>query len=265
MNDYILERLRCDANHAINLSKNESKLQHSGLKGRFRELLVDNILTPWLPPYAKCGTGMIIATLNQKRDYSQDDIIVYDESLVPPVLASNNAPEGVFLYNSVLARIEVKSTLTRAYVREFVQSSLEVANLLVTVHKENTSNFEGAYNLLFAFNSDSEGKNNEDFEVQRLAEVMKEEGVDILSGIVSMICVVGKGFWKIGLDDKGNREWKRLNSSSPLDHIVWFLGCTSSTCFNAHALRVGRDPKKGLETGIGHYIPDDVYVKANLK
>jgi len=265
MNDYILDRLRCDANHAILLSKNEEKLQHSGIKGRFRELLIDNILTPWLPPYIKCGTGMIIAASNQKRDYSQDDIIVYDQSIVPPVLTSKNAPDGIFLYNSVLARIEVKSTLTRAHVKDFVKSSLEISKLLVTVHNENTPNFEGAYNLLFAFSSDSDGKKDADFEIQRLAEVMKQEGLDVLSGIVSMICVVGRGFWKIGLDDNGNREWKRLDSSSPLDHIVWFLGCTSSTCFNAHAVRIGRDPKKGLETGIGHYIPDNLYVKANLK
>jgi hypothetical protein len=129
MDDYILNRLRSDAAHIINLAEHESKLQHSGLKGRFRELLIDNILTPWLPPYISCGTGMIIAAENKLRQSTQDDIIIYDQSLVPPILASVRAPEGVFLFNSVLARIEVKSTLTRGYAKAFVSSSLEIAAL----------------------------------------------------------------------------------------------------------------------------------------
>jgi hypothetical protein len=51
MNDYILERLRCDAAHVLDLAVHERKLQHPSLKGRFRELLIHNFLAPWLPPY----------------------------------------------------------------------------------------------------------------------------------------------------------------------------------------------------------------------
>src|SRR5437667_7939031 len=107
MDSYILNRLRADAAHLLALASNESALQHQGVKGRFRELLIDNLLTPWLPPYSACGTGMIIAAENKVRQSTQDDIVIYDRSLAPPVLvSSNHAPEGVFLYNSVHARIE---------------------------------------------------------------------------------------------------------------------------------------------------------------
>ena len=120
MNEYLLSRLRADAAHILAQARNEEQLQHQGLKGRFRELLIDNLLAPWLPPYILCGTGMIIAAENQVRQNTQDDIIIYDRSLVPPILASpNHAPEGVFLYNSVMARIEVESTLTRADLSRF--------------------------------------------------------------------------------------------------------------------------------------------------
>ncbi len=252
MNDYILSRLRSDATHAIALAEHERRLQHSGLKGRFRELLIDNILTPWLPPYVSCGTGMIIAAENKLRESTQDDIIIYDKSLAPPVLASNNAPEGVFLFNSVLARIEVKSRLTRKDAKCFVKSSLEIAKLRVSVHPNCKSSFEGPFNLLFAFTSDAKGGDNPDFEVKRLHEVMAECGVNPGEGIVSMLCVPGKGFWKLG--DKKRRVWQRLDSTLASEHLAWFVGCVSNSCFSSHARRQGRNPTIGLEGGIGNYL-----------
>ena len=254
MDDYILSRLRSDAAHIINLAEHESRLQHSGLKGRFRELLIDNILTPWLPPYISCGTGMIIAAENKLRESTQDDIIIYDQSLVPPVLTSAHAPEGIFLFNSVLARVEVKSTLTRGYAKDFVKSSLEIAALRFSVHPNCTPNLEGPFNLLFAFGSDAEGRDDPDFEVKRLHEVMNECNVDPKSGVVSMLCVPGKGFWKLGIGKNGNKVWLRLDSPSANDHLVWFVGCVSNSCFLGHAKRQGRDPTLGLEGGIGNYL-----------
>jgi hypothetical protein len=116
----------------LQLSFNEEKVQHSGLRGRFRELLIDNILSPWLPPYVACGTGTIIASKNIRRESTQDDIILFDKSLTPPILASQSSAEGIFLYNSVLARIEVKSTVTRQFAKDFCSSSLELSKLEVS-------------------------------------------------------------------------------------------------------------------------------------
>ena len=254
MDEYILSRLRSDATHVIALAEHESRLQHLGLKGRFRELLIDNILTPWLPPYVSCGTGMIIAAENKRRDSTQDDIIIYDKSLAPPVLASNSAPEGVFLLNSVLARVEVKSTLRRKDAKDFVKSSLEIADMKFSVRPNCVSALESPFNLLFAFASDAKGGDDPDFEVKRLHEVMAECGVDPGWGIVSMLCVPGKGFWKLGIGDGGKRVWQRMNPTSASDHLVWFVGCVSNSCFSSHARRQGRDPDIGLEGGIGEWL-----------
>jgi hypothetical protein len=255
MDDYILSRLRIEAAHVITLAEHENRLQHSGLKGRFRELLIDNILTPWLPPYISCGTGMIIAAENKLRESTQDDIIIYDKSLVPPILASSHASEGVFLFNSVIARIEGKSTLRRIDVKDFIKSSLEIAEMKFTVVPNFTTKLESPFNLLFAFTSDAQGENDPDFELKRLCEVMAECNVDPKSGIVPMLCIPGKGFWKIGIDNNRKRVWQRLNSNSASDHLVWFVGCVSSSCFIEHAQRQGRNPSKGLEGGIGYYLP----------
>lgn len=255
MDNYILAKLRADSSHLISLSENENEIVHSGLRGRFRELLIDNILTPWLPPYIRCGTGTIIAAKNKKRQSTQDDIIIYDLSLTPPVLISNKAPEGVFLYNSVLARIEVKSTLTKESLRDFCISSNELSKLEFSVVEGFNQNLFGALNLLFAYKSDAKNDKDVDFELRRLLGLLKELNIDPLSGIVSMICVIGKGFWKIGLKkNTNNRIWQRLNSNKPEDHITWFVGCISNSCFQAHLLRQGRDPQKSLEGGIGNYL-----------
>lgn len=70
-----------------------------------------------------------------------------------------------------------------------------------------------------------------------------------------MLCVPGKGFWKLGTGKGGDRVWLRLDSPSANDHLVWFVGCVSNSCFLGHAKRQGRDPTLGLEGGIGNYLP----------
>ncbi len=254
MNDYILDKLRADSAHLINLSANEEKLQHSGLRGRFREILVNNILEPWLPPYVDCGTGMIIAENNIKRESTQDDVILYDKSLTPPIMASANSSEGVFLFNSVLARIEVKSTNTRAALRDFCNASNEIHQLKFSVQADTVQGLQAPFNMFFAYKTDL---NNDDIdsEVKRLVDVMIELGFDPLSGLVSTLCVVEKGFWKIGLNKEGGRCWQRLDSPNMEDYITWFVGTTSNSCFQQHALRQGRNPALGLEGGVGTYLP----------
>lgn len=266
MNGYILDKLRADSLHLMHLSTNEEKIQHPGLRGRLRELLIDNILTPWLPPYVMCGTGTIIEAENSKRESTQDDVILFDKTLAPPILGSNNSREGIFLYNSVLARVEVKSTINRGFMKDFCSTSLEMSKLRLSV----TDNFDkaqkitGAINVLFAFKSDADLENkNINFELKRLVEVMKEIGIDPLSGVISMICVVGKGFWKIG-NRTGKLAWERLNSNESVDQIAWFVGCMSNSCFGFHIQRQGRDASKSLDYGIGIYLDDKCFTIVNI-
>jgi hypothetical protein len=256
MNKYILDKLRADSSHLIQLSLNEEKVQHAGLRGRLRELLIDNILTPWLPPYVLSGTGTIIEAENLKRESTQDDIILFDKTLAPPILGSNNSKDGIFLFNSVLARIEVKSTATRGDMKDFAETSLEISKLNFTVGPNFRANYFGTFNLFFAFKSDSDPDNKKpNFELKRLIDVMNELNIDPLSGVISMVCIVGKGFWKIGLKEDGkSKTWQKLNSNDSLDQIAWFVGCVSNSCFNAHVQRQGRESDMSLESGIGMYL-----------
>lgn len=252
MKNYILERLRADGSHLLRNSVNEEKIQHDGLRGRFRELLIENILSPWLPPYVSCGTGTIIAHNHVQRESTQDDIILFDKSLTPPILASNNLREGIFLFNSVLARTEVKSTIKNEDFRKFCSSSLELSEMKYSVRSSSAPIFTGPFNLLFAYNSDA--NKGENFELQRLKNAMDELKIDPLGGLISMICIPRKGFWKLGEKTDKTRTWQKLDSNIAEDHIAWFTGCVSSSCFNAHIQRQGRDPSQSLKVGIGMYL-----------
>jgi hypothetical protein len=110
MKDYLRDRVRLDAQHAINLAAAQASLPHAGLKGRMRELVAVQLFQPWLPPYTGCGTGMVIHGGHAGfREFTQDDILIFDRTLIPPILVSDLAQEGVFLNNGVLLRVEVKS------------------------------------------------------------------------------------------------------------------------------------------------------------
>jgi hypothetical protein len=178
MNSYLLQRLRCDAAHVLARAEVEATVTHQGLKGRFRELLIDNLLAPWLPPYVACGTGLIIGTGNTEYVSGQEDIVLYDRSLAPPILASSNAPEGVFLSSSALGRIEVKSRLNAEGVTGFIEATKKVAALRVT--SQRPVQFGRTFNHIFAFHSDQVAKAQagDDSELRRVLGRMSEAGLD---------------------------------------------------------------------------------------
>ncbi|MEG4504228.1 hypothetical protein QUA81_08950 [Microcoleus sp. F6_B4] len=260
MNDYLLQRLRADAAHLLSLAENERKLKHPGVKGRFRELLIDNILSPWLPPDVLCGTGMILASNNERKEATQDDVVLYAKGICPPILVSKNAPEGIFLVNSVLARIEVKSWLNKTELTKFVRAAQEIATLQLAVRDGCTNQFTGTLNFLFAYKSDLTP--GQDSELKRLILVMSKQSIDPLSGIVSMLCVPGGGFYKIGVEN-GNRVWQKHLSNDPLDHIAWFVACLSNSCFEYLIQRQGRNSTNSLEVGVGFYL-DHPFEAVNL-
>lgn len=256
IDNYLLARLRADAAHAIALAECEAAIQHSGLRGRLREILIANLLSPWLPPFCKCATGTIIESRNKPRKSTQDDILVIDPSFAPPILASHDEPEGVFLLNSVLLRIEVKSTIDPKGISAFIQASAEVAKMHFDKQPGCMGKFTHPYSILVAFKSDSSNE-DWDYEFHRVCKAMKKVPAcpPPLSGFVSAICVVEKGFWFLRGFGAAERSWCRLDSDVKEDRLVWLVAQTSTTAYRAHAERQGRDPAQGLEAGIGASIP----------
>ena len=254
MDEYILKRLREDSRHVLERARIEGDIIHPGFKGRLRELLIHDLLLPWLPPYVSCGTGTIIdGTKALDRKHTQDDIIIYDKSLVPPIFASEHAPEGVFLYNGVLIRIEVKSRLNKAELEQFVESCKEVMSLTLAVPKTWVSRpITGTMNMLLAYESDLRGP-DADSDYLRVIEAMRQHNLDPGSGAISAVCIPGRGLWKPVVGGK----WQKLRLTEAENHLAWFVAVVSNTCFIQHVDRQGRNPALSIDGGIGNYIPAD--------
>lgn len=247
MANYILDRLREDSRHTASLSQIDGQVGHPGVKGRFRELLLNNLLAPWLPVAVGTGTGIIVDHEQRVFDAGQDDIIIFDQMLSPAVLASTNSTHGVYLYDNVLCRVEVKSTLTKADLTSFAQSSKKISELkLATRHPDQSPDVFGTLNFLAAFDTQvALGQ-----ELTYLCDAIAAEGVDPTGGIVSMLCIANRGLWLVAVKDDGTRAWKKLRMS-PNDPLAYFVGIVSNSCFDQRAARMG---VKQLGGGIGLYL-----------
>lgn len=97
-------------------------IEHSGLKGRLREIVVEELVKPFLNPHIRAATGTIVDPHGKQS--RQVDVILYDEQITPPILFSER--EGVIPCHSVVATIEVKSSLTRTELKSAVENARSV-------------------------------------------------------------------------------------------------------------------------------------------
>jgi hypothetical protein len=257
MNGYIRERLRADASHLLARAATESSIVHKGLRGRFRELLVDSILAPWLPPYAACGTGVVVDVDDRFRESTQDDIVIFDRAIVPAVFAHPSAPEGVFPYDGVLARVEVKSRLTRPELLKAAAAARDVVDMKFCGSKTPHLSWPRPVSTIFAFGSDLSQSGSADNELARLISVFQElppcDG-DI-PGPITAVCVAGRGCWVYGGEGHNPAaNWLKARVVAPHDEILFFVGAISNSCYSIHATRMGIEPEKGAGGGIGNFI-----------
>ena len=100
-----------------NLYVSTGDLEHQGEQGLFRELFVRRLLESLLPAQFGIGSGIVID--RWERQSPRADLIIYDRRLMPPILQSDG--HGIYVVDSVLRVIEVKSTLRLKDLRQFGQ------------------------------------------------------------------------------------------------------------------------------------------------
>jgi hypothetical protein len=79
-------------------------LQHRGLAGQLRELLVRELLRPVVPDYVGFGTGKIVDYLGGES--RQIDLIIYDKRMMPPLLFALDEPLGLYPVEACMYAIE---------------------------------------------------------------------------------------------------------------------------------------------------------------
>jgi len=144
---------------------NSAQIQHSGVKGDFREdTLKDFLLDGRLPEKYGIGSGVIISPTGEVS--KQSDLIIYDKQNCPLLLQSDS--NQVFPIESVYCVIEVKSKLSKT---ELVNAMENIAMLKNIVPKNQPS----PLGIVFAY---SLAGNSLDSIESNICEF--EEGVDSL-------------------------------------------------------------------------------------
>lgn len=115
--------------------------EHWGEDGRFKEAILRNIISRFLPPTYSIGTGFVINA--KKQVTSQIDIIIYDSS--SPTLFS----EGDFvivLAHTVRGIIEVKTKIyTTNELKEIIIKSEDNGDLISSVSTNGRPLFNGVF------------------------------------------------------------------------------------------------------------------------
>jgi hypothetical protein len=190
---FVPEFLRASLDRVFALANGFGDLEHEGVKGVLRESLIESFLEPLLMPPYRAGTGVIIDC--KGRQSGQCDIIIWDDSIFRPLYSARGA--GIYFIESVVAVLEVKSTLTRDSFRQAIQRSREFKDMFILRPGDDASPNTAwgpepeilPMSLLFGFRSDIQGSEGE-----RAEAVAAEQGIDLCQ-FLQMVVVPGKDAW----------------------------------------------------------------------
>lgn len=223
-NQFYRDRVRTLIARAMQDFRDIERIDHSGFKGRIRELAVSNIIKPLLYEHLAIGQGKVIDYIGGQS--AQIDCVLYSTRNLPPVLYSEN--EGIFPVDSVLFAIEIKSILNSTRLREALENSASLWPLQYStgLYSERNGRREPAIvplrPVLFAFSSDltRDGKS----ELERYCEL--DPHVPPASPTISMICVIGRGFWWYNYEPRPGK-WIFHPPTEALDEVIDFMAFLS--------------------------------------
>lgn len=241
-NQVFTEIVRARAAAAVAAAASISGVQHPLVKGRLRELLVDQLLRPILPPSFGLGAGIIMD--KEGNSSGEIDIVVFNKDILPPLLFSER--EGVFPVEACLYAIEVKSALRPAHIEETIEKFRKVQAL---------TRLPGAHasepiGMLFAFRDQMSTADSD--AVLKRYNSSDDERVPL----VRVGCVVGRGYWSFR---ENSNSWRVFDGDGNYIEVVSFIGGVANTLTNNDwspvrwaYLRRGAPP-----VPFGHYIIED--------
>ncbi|EJC6798941.1 hypothetical protein RGL59_004758 [Vibrio parahaemolyticus] len=210
--------LRAKIKSAIGEARAVSGLTHKGVKGAVLEVLISDLFRPLLPSDIGVGTGQILDQYTGKLS-NQIDIIIFDKSILPPVLFDNTM--GVYPVESVLFAIEVKTTLNSSCMKDAHSSAVELRKFNYSHGMYDDYGDEVPHdiipisNFIFALNSDLKKKT----EADRYVGIYGED-----RPYIDGICVVGDGFWY-----NDNYHWCKNENEHECDEVLNLIGIILNT------------------------------------
>jgi hypothetical protein len=229
----------------IFLADDAKKIQHDGLLGRLKEIFLDELLNPYLGPTMKTCTGIVINSTGKQS--KQIDIIIYDSEIIPPAILRQEA--GVIPVESVLATIEIKSTLTSKTLKNSILNGISIKKLGFHPSVIRSVSLHNIPSYVFAFSSDLADLKKT--EKQRVEEAIDKYGEGYQAPI-SAVCVVNKPYIYFSYDQKKEEndadkyKWYEIQSNNQYEEILHFISKILDNCFNIKQER--------RNISISHYI-----------
>jgi hypothetical protein len=206
--------LRSRVAGAIASARAASRITHQVLKGEVLEILVSDLFVPLLPADVGIGTGQIIECRSGRLS-NQVDIVLYDRSVLPPLLFGRQ--QGVFPIEAVLYAIEVKTTLTRNALETSHKHAKTLNEFDYAVSGGAINQLERVRSVVFALDTDlSAGGTSE---IDRYKSVYGSD-----PAYLRALCVVDRGYWY----DNGEM-WLNYKMAGQFDEVLAFIGGVTNT------------------------------------
>lgn len=212
--------LRSKVKAAIAKANAAASFSHQGVKGTALEILVAELFKPLLPADIGVGTGQIIDCYQSPMS-PQIDIILYDKSILPPVLLDEHL--GIFPIESVLYTIEVKTKLNASELASAHEAAEKISEFFYLpglkdeFGKEKNHSIEKVRSVVFALGTDLTGTALT--EAQRYKNLYGDGPAHLRA-----ICIAGRGYW---YDD--GQHWIGGQFPEEFDEILAFIGGVTNT------------------------------------
>jgi len=206
MNIIYRDLIKARVDSAIASSKALTKINHAGLKGLLREILIRDLLQPVIPPFAGIGQGILIDAYNTQS--KQQDVVIYDRSIIPSMLLDR--ANGLIPIEAAIAAIEVKTEVNITAIETTQESASGLINLK---HSGGVKNPEHVIPFLFGFSSDLTTGIEE--ELSRYKTKYSSSTGPAIRGI----CIIEKGYaWF-----NQNNGWKTVPADADHIEVITFL------------------------------------------
>jgi hypothetical protein len=232
----VRDRFRNAVASAAAKFRETAAMNHAGLKGRFREIFVSDMIRPILGSDFVAGTGLVVDSAGGTSP--EADVIIFDKFHIPAVLYRES--EGLFPIEGVYYYGEIKSRLTRQELEDSVRKFRQLLSMKSLPHAGGPGWIGPRF--LFAWTSDLKEQTIE-AELARYCEVDDKAA---FAPAATVICVVGKGYC-YAEPTQGNVVWyKTAGSADGLQEVVNLIGGMANSLLDFRVRRFG--------TKFGHYI-----------
>lgn len=194
------------------------KLGHPYLIGKFKEILLDQLIKPMLASKYSTGSGKIVDIYNNIS--TEIDILIYSKELIPPILFSENL--GVYPSESVLSCIEVKSILGEAELKEVFDKYKVIRNSIKYAAGEYDENDKPINHDLFDFTRELFAFN---YSAKNIFDRYKT--IDInweREPMINNLCVIGKGWWGFCAN-----KWNFVPAEKDHEEVIVYLSTLINT------------------------------------